>query len=128
MASTCVWLPYRDSACLVLGCVRVCVLPQRLSKGMDDRGRLRDAFYLIDKDHTPAARLCLAAALAGGGPRFGRANALTPSKANDGKILVSVDLNEINYKPLPTRSPAVTTLGFERERVRADPRSRARRS
>ena len=27
--------------------------------------------------------------LAGGGPRFGQANALTPSKANDGKILVS---------------------------------------
>jgi hypothetical protein len=95
MASTCVWFPYPDSACLVLGCVRVCVLPQRLSKGkcigsiLDDRGRLRDAFYLIDKDHTLAARLCLAAALAGGGPRFGQANALTPSKANDGKILVS---------------------------------------
>jgi hypothetical protein len=30
----------------------------------------------------------------------------TPSKVNDGKILVSVDLSEINYKPLPTRSPA----------------------
>jgi hypothetical protein len=27
----------------------------------------------------------------------------TPSKANDGKILASVDLSEINYKPLPTR-------------------------
>jgi hypothetical protein len=58
MASTCVWFPYPDSACLVLGCVRVCVLPQRLSKGkcigsmLDDRGRLRDAFYLIDKDLT----------------------------------------------------------------------------
>jgi hypothetical protein len=38
----------------------------RLDTG--DRGQLRDAFYLIDKDHTPAARLCLAAALAGGGP------------------------------------------------------------
>ena len=43
-------------ACLVLGCVRVCLLPQRLSKGkcigsiLEDRGRLRDAFYLIDKD------------------------------------------------------------------------------
>jgi hypothetical protein len=33
MASTCVWFPYPDSACLVLGCVRVCVVPQRLSKG-----------------------------------------------------------------------------------------------
>jgi hypothetical protein len=47
MASTCVWFPYRDSACLVLGCVRGCVLAQRLSKGkcigpiLDDRGRLR---------------------------------------------------------------------------------------
>src|SRR4029077_20256695 len=66
MASTCVCVPCPDSACLVLGCVRVCVLPQRLSKGkcigsiLDDRGRLRDAFYLIDKDHTLAARLCLA--------------------------------------------------------------------
>src|SRR3984893_17595290 len=30
----------------------------------------------------------------------------TPSKVNDGKILVFVDLSEINYKPLPTRSPA----------------------
>jgi hypothetical protein len=33
MASTCVWFPYPDSAWLVLGCVQVCVLPQRLSKG-----------------------------------------------------------------------------------------------
>ena len=44
MASTCVWFPSPNSACLVLGCVRVCVLPQRLSKGkcirsiLDDRG------------------------------------------------------------------------------------------
>ena len=58
MASTCVWFPYPNSACLVLGCVRVCVLPQRLSKGkcigsiLDDRGRLRGAFYLIDKGLT----------------------------------------------------------------------------
>jgi len=42
--------------------------------------------------------------LAGGGPRFGQANALTPSKANDGKILVSLDLSEINHKPMPARS------------------------
>jgi hypothetical protein len=45
---------------------------------------------------------CLAAALAGGGP-----HALYPRRrVNDGKILVFVDLSEINYKPLPTRSPA----------------------
>jgi hypothetical protein len=35
-----------------------------------------------------------------------KANALTPLKANDGKILVSVDLSEINHKPMPARSPA----------------------
>ena len=94
MASTCVWFPYPDSACLVLGCVRVCVLPQRLSKGkcigsiLDDRGRLRDAFYFNRQKSHPQPLAC--AALAGGGPRFGQANALTPSKANDGKILVSL--------------------------------------
>jgi hypothetical protein len=27
-------------------------------------------------------------------------------KANDGKVVVSVDLSEINHKPLATRSPA----------------------
>ena len=27
-------------------------------------------------------------------------------KANDGKVLVSVDLNEINHKPMPARSPS----------------------
>jgi hypothetical protein len=27
-------------------------------------------------------------------------------KANDGKVLVSIDLAEINHKPMPTRSPA----------------------
>jgi hypothetical protein len=27
-------------------------------------------------------------------------------KANDGKVLVSVDLSEINHKPMPVRSPA----------------------
>ena len=27
-------------------------------------------------------------------------------KANDGKVLVSVDLSEINHKPMPARSPA----------------------
>jgi hypothetical protein len=76
MASTCVWFPYPDSACLVLGCVRVCVLPQRLSKGkcigsiLDDRGRLRDACYLIDKDHTPSGSAVLGRCLAGGGPRL----------------------------------------------------------
>jgi len=31
---------------------------------------------------------------------------LPRQKANDGKILVSVDLSEINHKPMPTRSPA----------------------
>jgi hypothetical protein len=31
---------------------------------------------------------------------------LPRQKANDGKVLVSVDLNEINHKPMPTRSPA----------------------
>jgi hypothetical protein len=113
MASTCVWFPYPDSACLVLGCVRVCVLPQRLSKGkcigsiLDDRGRLRDAFYLIDKDHTPQRLGCAWPLLS---PEAARALVkrmrFTPSKVNDGKILVSVDLSEINYKPLPTRSPA----------------------
>jgi hypothetical protein len=67
MASTCVWFSYPDSARLVLGCVRVCVLPLRLSKGkcigsiLDDRGRLRDAFYLIDKNHTPSGSAVLGA-------------------------------------------------------------------
>jgi hypothetical protein len=85
------------------------VLPQRLSKGkcigsiLDDHGRLRDAFYFNrQKSHPQPLARDLAAALAGGGPRFGQANALTPSKVNDGKILVSVDLSEINYKPLST--------------------------
>src|SRR5262249_61606915 len=27
-------------------------------------------------------------------------------KANDGKVLVSVDLNEINHKPMPAKSPS----------------------
>jgi hypothetical protein len=31
---------------------------------------------------------------------------LPRQKANDGKILVSVDLSEINHKPMPARSPA----------------------
>jgi hypothetical protein len=31
---------------------------------------------------------------------------LPRQKANDGKVLVSVDLSEINHKPMPTRSPA----------------------
>jgi hypothetical protein len=31
---------------------------------------------------------------------------LPRQKANDGKALVSVDLSEINHKPMPTRSPA----------------------
>jgi hypothetical protein len=31
---------------------------------------------------------------------------LPRQKANDGKVLVSVDLNEINHKPMPARSPA----------------------
>jgi hypothetical protein len=30
---------------------------------------------------------------------------LPRQKANDGKVLVSVDLSEINHKPLPARSP-----------------------
>jgi hypothetical protein len=30
---------------------------------------------------------------------------LPRQKANDGKVLVSVDLNEINHKPMPVRSP-----------------------
>ena len=30
---------------------------------------------------------------------------LPPQKANDGKVLVSVDLTEINYKPMPPRLP-----------------------
>ena len=33
---------------------------------------------------------------------------LPRSRANDGKTLVSVDLTEIEHKPLPARSPAVT--------------------
>jgi hypothetical protein len=52
-------------------------------------------------------------------PRFGQANALTPSKANDGKILVSVDLSEINHKPMPARSPPGHRADFERERADA---------
>jgi chromosome segregation ATPase len=31
---------------------------------------------------------------------------LPRQKANDGKALVSVDLSEINHRPMPTRSPA----------------------
>jgi len=31
---------------------------------------------------------------------------LPRQKANDGKVLVCVDLNEINHKPMPARSPA----------------------
>ena len=31
---------------------------------------------------------------------------LPRQKANDGKALVTVDLNEINHKPMPARSPA----------------------
>ena len=31
---------------------------------------------------------------------------LPRQKANDGKVLVSVDLTEINHKPMPARSPA----------------------
>jgi hypothetical protein len=31
---------------------------------------------------------------------------LPRQKANDGKVLVSVDLSEINHKPLPARSPS----------------------
>jgi len=31
---------------------------------------------------------------------------LPRQKANDGKVLVSVDLSEINHKPMPARSPA----------------------
>ena len=64
MASTCGWFPYPDSACLVLGCVRVCVLPQRLSKGkcigsiLDDRGRLRDAFYFNRQKSHPQRLAC----------------------------------------------------------------------
>lgn len=30
---------------------------------------------------------------------------LPRQKANDGKVLVSVDLNELNHKPMPARSP-----------------------
>jgi chromosome segregation ATPase len=30
---------------------------------------------------------------------------LPRQKANDGKVLVSVDLSEINHKPMPARSP-----------------------
>src|ERR1700730_3955429 len=31
---------------------------------------------------------------------------LPRQKANNGKVLVSVDLSEINHKPMPARSPA----------------------
>jgi hypothetical protein len=31
---------------------------------------------------------------------------LPRQKANDGKVLVSVDLSELNHKPMPARSPA----------------------
>jgi hypothetical protein len=31
---------------------------------------------------------------------------LPRQKANDGKVLVSIDLSEINHKPMPARSPA----------------------
>ena len=31
---------------------------------------------------------------------------LPRQKANDGKVLVSVDLSEINHKPMPARTPA----------------------
>jgi len=31
---------------------------------------------------------------------------LPRQRANDGKVLVSVDLSEVNHKPMPARSPA----------------------
>ena len=42
--------------------------------------------------------------LAGSGALVKRLR-LPPQKANDGKVLVSVDLSEINHKPLSARSP-----------------------
>jgi hypothetical protein len=45
-----------------------------------------------------------------------QANALTPSKANDGKILVSVDLSKTTSHCPPGHRP-VTTRGFDRERA-----------
>ena len=44
--------------------------------------------------------------LAGSGPSFGQAIKLTRQKAKDSKVLVFVDLSEINHKPMPARSPA----------------------
>jgi hypothetical protein len=108
MASTCVWFPYPDSACLVLGCVRVCVLPQRLSKGkcigsILDESWAASRCVLLNRQKSHPQRLACAWPLLS--PEAVRMR-FTPSKVNDGTILVFVDLSEINYKPLPTRSPA----------------------
>jgi hypothetical protein len=44
--------------------------------------------------------------LAGGGRALVKRLRLPRKKANDGKVLVSIDLSEINHKPMPARSPA----------------------
>src|SRR6478736_1548828 len=81
MAFTCVWFPYPDSACLVLGCVRVlCAASAVIQRKICRRSWAASRCVLLSsiKISPAAACLCLAAALAGGGPRFGQANALTP--------------------------------------------------
>ena len=49
---------------------------------------------------------------------------LPRQKANDGKVLVSVDLSEINHKPMPARSPAddhpITATLQAREALQAE--------
>ena len=120
MASTCVWFPYPDSACLVLGCVRVCVLPQRLSKGkyigsiLDDRGRLRDAFYFNRQNLTRSGLPVL-----GRCSRPGAARALVkrmrlPRRRPTMAKSSYPDLSEINYKPahpVTGRSGALNASG-----------------
>ena len=46
---------------------------------------------------------------------------LPRQKANDGKVLVSVDLSEINHKPMPAGHRPVTT----RSPLRSGPESRS---
>jgi hypothetical protein len=59
-------------------------------------------FTLIDKN-LPRSRLpVLDRCSRRGGRRLVKRMRFTPSKVHDGKILVSVDLSEINYKPLST--------------------------
>jgi hypothetical protein len=45
---------------------------------------------------------------------------LSRHTGNDGKVRVTIDLSDIQYKRLPARSPAGHRADFERERDRSD--------